>query len=121
MKKQLFLLGVLFVLFPALLLGQGQRWLRGEVIIIGQDDERIPVTNTMVTIKETGNSDKTDPNGLFRIFLPEIFKAGAKVTLIVDKAGWQIQYPLDGEALIPAEPNKKLVVVRLLRLGSKLF
>jgi tetratricopeptide (TPR) repeat protein len=59
--------------------------------------------------------------GVFRIFLKDIFKAGEKVTLVIDKPGWRIRYPLEGEARIPANLDEELVEVQLPPVGSKLF
>src|SRR2546430_1892587 len=42
-------------------------------------------------------------------------------TLQIDKPGWRIRYPLEGEARIPADLDKELVEVQLLPVGSKLF
>jgi hypothetical protein len=42
-------------------------------------------------------------------------------TLQIDKPGWRIRYPLEGEARIPADLDKELVQVQLLPVGSKLF
>jgi tetratricopeptide (TPR) repeat protein len=111
---------MIFVLLPSLLSAQ-ERWLRGSVVSIGEHQGKIPEVNIMVTIKETGDTRNTNSQGLFRIFLKDIFKAGEKVTLIVDKPGWRIQYPLEGEARLPADLEKELVEVWLLPVGSKLF
>jgi len=111
---------LLWVLVPASLWAQ-ERWLRGEVIHIGGNGEKLPEVNITVIIKQTGDRDTTDARGRFRIFLPKVFKAGEKVTLDVEKLDWRIQYPLEGEAQIPDDPQKTLVEVRLLPVGSKLF
>ncbi len=88
---------------------------------IGENGEKLYEINVTVIMKQTGDRDNTDSRGRFRIFLPKAFKAGEKVTLDVEKPDWRIQYPLDGEAQIPDDPQKALVEVRLLPVGSKLF
>src|SRR5712691_11871802 len=110
---------LLWVLVPASLWAQ-ERWLLGEVIHIGENGEKIPEVNVTV-IMNLRDRYNTDSRGVFRIFLPKAFKAGEKVRLDVEKPEWRIQYPLDGEMQIPDDPQKTLVEVRLLPVGSKLF
>lgn len=120
MHQCLVLYMLLWILLPASLWAQ-ERWLRGEVVHLGGNGEKLPEVNVTVIMKQTGERDTTDARGRFRIFLPKAFKAGEKVTLDVDKPDWRIQYPLDGETPIPDDPQKTLVEVRLLPIGSKLF
>ena len=120
MPRRVVLYVLLWVLVPASLWAQ-ERWLRGEVIHIGGNGEKLPDVNVTVIMKQTGDRDTTDSRGRFRIFLPNAFKAGEKVILDVEKPDWRIQYPLDGEAQIPDDLQKTLVEVRLLPVGSKLF
>ena len=91
------------------------------MIHIGGNGEKLPEVNITVIIKQTKDRNTTDARKRFRIFLPKVFKAGKKVTLDVEKLDWRIQYPLEGEAQIPDDPQKTLVEVRLLPVGSKLF
>jgi tetratricopeptide (TPR) repeat protein len=111
---------LLWVLIPASLWAQ-ERWLRGEVIHLGGNGEKLPEVNVTVIMKQTGDRDTTDLRGRFRVFLPNAFKAGEKVILDVEKPDWRIQYPLEGETQIPDDLQKTLVEVRLLPVGSKLF
>ncbi len=120
MHRRVVLYVLLWVLVPASLWAQ-ERWLRGEVIHIGGNGEKLPDVNVTVIMKQTGDRDTTDSRGRFRVFLPKAFKAGEKVTLDVEKPDWRIQYPLEGETQIPDDPQKTLVEVRLLPVGSKLF
>ena len=120
MHRRVVLYVLLWVLVPASLWAQ-ERWLRGEVIRIGGNGEKLPEVNVTVIMKQTGDRDTTDSRGRFRVFLPKVFKAGEKVTLDVEKPDWRIQYPLEGETQIPDDPQKALVEVRLLPVGSKLF
>src|SRR5262245_27620701 len=120
MHRRIVLYVLLWVLVPASLWAQ-ERWLRGEVIHIGGNGEKLPEDNVTVIMKQTGDRDTTDSRGRFRVFLPNIFKAGEKVILDVEKPDWRIQYPLDGETQIPDDLQKTLVEVRLLPVGSKLF
>ena len=95
--------------------------LRGNVFILGQQDERTPVVNTTVRIEETGDTDVTIEGGAFRIFLPEIFRAGDKITLQVKKEGYQILYPVGGATRVPAELAKERINIELDELGSHRF
>ena len=120
MHRRVVLHVLLWVLVPTSLWAQ-ERWLRGEVIRIGGNGEKLPEVNVTVIMKQTGDRDTTDSRGRFRVFLPNIFKAGEKVILDVEKPDWRIQYPLEGETQIPDDLQKTLVEVRLLPVGSKLF
>jgi tetratricopeptide (TPR) repeat protein len=55
------------------------------------------------------------------LFLPDLFKAGETITMMVEKTGWRIQYPLDGEVRVPANLKKDTIEIRLLPVGSKKF
>jgi len=120
MHRRVVLYMLLWVLVPASPWAQ-ERWLRGEVIHIGGNGEKLPEVNVTVIMKQTGDRDTTDSRGRFRVFLPNAFKAGEKVILDVEKPDWRIQYPLEGETQIPDDLQKTLVEVRLLPVGSKLF
>ena len=121
MIKQILLSVLLIALIPFALSAEERRTLNGKVVSIGENGGLHLEPDITVTIQETSQPDVTNSLGVFRIFLPDIFKSGEKVTLMVDKPGWRIQYPLDGEARIPADLKKELVEVRLLPKGSKLF
>ena len=92
----------------------------GKVVRLSEHEEKMPEVNITVAL-ETGNTGNTNSLGVFRIFLKDIFKSGEKVTLVIDKPGWRIRYPLEGETRIPADLDKELVEVQLLPVGSKLF
>jgi hypothetical protein len=110
---------VLLGLLPPGTSHSAERRLKGQVVLVGEHDQTTPAEPVEVVLKETGDSTRTRANGLFSVFLPEVFKAGDQVTLSVTKKGWCIQYPLDGETLVPADLAKQLVTVRLLPAGSK--
>ena len=121
MMHRRILLGMIFaVLLPTLLCAQEQ-WLRGKVVRGGEHGQEIPEVNVTVTIEQAGNSGNTTSQGLFRIALPQVFKAGDRVTLSVDKPEWRIHYPWSGEAHVPADWQKELLQVRLAPLGSPVF
>jgi hypothetical protein len=120
MRRCLALCMFFCLLLPGFLSAQ-ERWLRGKVVRIGEHGEKIIEVNITVVIEGQGNPRNTNSQGEFRIFLKDIFKAGEKVTLVIDKPGWRIRYPLEGEARIPADLDKELVEVQLLPVGSKLF
>lgn len=113
----------LVTLLPALTLlapcDMAERNIKGEVLLVGENDEPLPAVGIDVTIKETFDSTRTLASGLFDVYLKAGFKAGEKITLAVSKKGWVIQYPVEGETLIPADPAKQLIQVKLLPAGSK--
>lgn len=98
-----------------------QRTLKGRLVLIGPEGEATPAEGVDVTLQESGDTVRTKALGLFHLFLPDVFKSGETITLLVNKDGWRIQYPLDGEAPVPAELAKEINEVRLLPLGSKKF
>ena len=91
----------MLLFFVSILVAQEARQLKGELISVGEHEGRMPVTGITITIKETGDSDKSDARGFFKIFLPEKFQAGDKITLLIDKPGWRIHYPLDAISVSP--------------------
>jgi tetratricopeptide (TPR) repeat protein len=99
---------------------QPDRELHGRIFHVGKHGEKVPEAGIVVTLQETGNSRDTNDQGIFRLPLPPAFQPGGRVTLGIDKPGWRIRFPLDGEALIPSS-SPELVEVELLPVGSKLF
>ena len=122
-RRHIVLSMLVWVLVPGVLCAQerSERSLKGIVVGMGEQGERLPEGGLQVIIQATGDSTVTSPQGMFRLFLADIFKAGEKVILRVDKPGWCIQYPLEGEVRVPADLLREVVEVRLLPAGSKLF
>ena len=108
---------VLFLLIPTT--GTAGIILKGKVMLVGEQDQLIPAEGVMVTLEETGDSERTKAGGLFNLPLPDAFGSDERITLQVDKAGWRIQYPLEGELRVPAPTERKRIGIRLLPLGSK--
>lgn len=85
-----------------------------------QTDSGKPVAATRVSVAG-GQSDVTDSRGQFRIILSGDFKEGERVIISIEKKGWIINYPLDGEWNLPnvhlqnIQPLKVVIVPR----GSK--
>lgn len=121
MKKAFILIIVLFGLTCTPFTWATERFLKGSVSLVGDHDEPIPLVGQDVRIQQSGDSARTKEGGLFRLFLPNHFQAGSKITLGVEKAGWRIQYPLEGEVIIPNELEKALIDIRMLPVGSKKF
>ncbi len=108
----------LSLVFPATSFAK-DRFLQGRVLLVGEQDDLKPVIGQDVVVVESGDTTRTKEGGRFRLFLKDIFRGGSKITLSVDKKGWRIQYPLDGEARVPDDLEKELVEIRLLPVGSK--
>ena len=121
MKKAFIFIIVLFGLTCTPFTWATERFLKGSVSLVGDHDEPIPLVGQDVRIQQSGDSARTKEGGLFRLFLPNHFQAGSKITLGVEKAGWRIQYPLEGEVIIPNELEKALIDIRMLPVGSKKF
>ena len=120
MKRSIFVGVILLLMLPSLVLTR-DRELHGQVVLVGLHDETTPAVGVDVTHKETGNTVRTKAKGLFHLFLPDLFRAGEAITLMVEKTGWRIQYPLDGEARVPANLEKDTIEIRLFPVGSKKF
>ncbi|MEO0975172.1 MAG: hypothetical protein AAFX85_18950, partial [Pseudomonadota bacterium] len=93
--------------------------LKGKVELVGTQDELTPAEGVMVTLEETGDTERSKAGGLFNLPLPDAFGPGERITLQVEKEGWRIQYPLDGEVRVPRAGETKRVSVRLLPVGSR--
>jgi tetratricopeptide (TPR) repeat protein len=120
MKRSIFVGAILLLMLPSLALARA-RDLCGQVVLVGPHDETTPAVGVDVTLKETGDTVRTKAQGLFRLFLPDLFKAGETINVMVEKTGWRIQYPLDGEERVPANLEKDIIEIRLLPVGSKKF
>ena len=107
------------LLVPELVWAQ-ERFLRGEVVSLGPQGEKVPDRGVEVLLKEVGNTTTTNDDGLFRLTLTSALPVGWRVTLAVRKPGWQIRYPLEGEVHIPAIATE-IIRVQLLPEGSPLF
>ena len=118
--KKLFCLVSLLLLLAIPDLSYGEH-LKGRVVLIDKHDKTSPAEGIDVTLEETGDTVRTKAQGLFRMFIPDIFRAGETVTFLVAKAGYCIYYPLEGEHPIPADLKKNVVEIRLLPVGSKKF
>ena len=113
---------VLLSLFlPNRLAAQPARELRGQVFHLGENGEKIFEPGLIITFVETGATDDANDQGIFRLPLPPAFQPGDSITISIDKPGWRIRYPLDGEARIPRDLLREIVSVELLQVGSKLF
>jgi tetratricopeptide (TPR) repeat protein len=121
MTPQLLVLSVLLLVLLPGGIGAQERWLRGVVVRLGEHNEKLPEANLPIRLYGHGNPTHTDSYGAFRLTLPDVFKAGEKVTLEVDKPDWRIHYPLEGETRVPADLAKEVVEVRLAPTGSKVF
>ena len=121
-SRMLLALGLL-PLLPALAFGQkAPRELRGELFSI-EKGEHSPqfLAGVQISISEGGNFDVTNDQGGFRIQLPPNVLVGQEVTLRHDKKGYAICSPLLGKQLVPASDPIKVVEIRMLPEGSKLF
>jgi tetratricopeptide (TPR) repeat protein len=120
MKRSIFVSVILLLMLPSLALARA-RELCGQIVLVGPHEETTPAVGVVVTLKETGDTVRSKAQGLFRLFLPDLFKAGETITVMVQKTGWRIQYPLDGEARVPANIEKDIIEIQLLPVGSKKF
>lgn len=111
----------LFLFLAGPLVAQPAREFQGQIFHMGENGEKIPEPGLIVTLVETGATDDANDQGVFRLPVPPAFQPGDSVTISVDKPGWRVRYPLDGEARIPRELLREIVHVELLQVGSKLF
>ena len=120
MRRIILVQTILLSLFAAIAVAQPGRELQGRVYHLGKDEEKVPETGIVVTCLETGSRDDTNDQGIFRLPLLAL-QPGRKVTLSIDKPGWRIRYPFEGEVVIPAPSGKEIISVEVLPVGSKLF
>ena len=81
MKKLFYLVSLLLLLgIPVLSYGKP---LKGRVVLIDKHDKTSPAEGVDVTLKETGDTVRTKAQGLFRMFIPDDFRAGENVTFLV--------------------------------------
>jgi len=97
------------------------RELRGELASL-EDGPQNPraLSRVKVRILGSGASNLTNDDGEFRIPRPSTLLPGQEVELKHDKPGYQFCSPIDGEQILPADPNK-VVILRILPAGSPLF
>ena len=112
---------LLFLFLGNPLAAQPSRELRGQIFHIGESGAKISEPDLIVTLVETGATDDTNNQGIFRLPLPPAFQPGDSITIAIDKTGWRIRYPLDGEARVPRDLQRDIVPIELLQVGSKLF
>jgi tetratricopeptide (TPR) repeat protein len=97
------------------------RYLRGEVMVVGDRGERRPVKGVKVWLRETGDPQVSRDGGQFRLYVPPRLHAGSRITIEADKEGFRIWEPLEGEARVPDDLKGETIEIRLLPVGSKLF
>jgi tetratricopeptide (TPR) repeat protein len=89
------------------------RALSGKVFHLGPNDEEVAEAGIWVRLEPSGSREKTNAQGRFWFPLPRYLRADDTVTLEVEKPGWRIRYPLNGEVRIPVEPRRHLERVEL--------
>ena len=79
-RRHIALSMLVWVLVPGVLCAQerSERSLKGIVVSMGEQGERLPEGGLPVTIHATGDSTTTTSQGMFRLFLADIFKAGKR-------------------------------------------
>ena len=106
------LTSLVLAVFSTVAIGQ-QTKLEGRLIT----DTGEPVANTKVRM-EGGQSARTDAEGKFSISLDSKLRAGDRITILVEKKGWLINQPLDGEWIMPSTVTQSLEVI-VVPFGSK--
>ena len=90
-------------------------------MLIGAHDEPTPAIDATVSLKGAGNPAQTKQGGEFRLSLPDIYKPGEDITLIVEIGGYRVFRPVGGETKVPADLDKQVIDIQLLPEGSKRF
>ena len=119
MKSLIILISVTFI--TVLIYPQDVKYLRGKVVYISENNVETAQSGITVLIEETGDRDKTDNNGIFKIFLNQMFEPGDNVTLTIEKEGWAIRDPLFGKTYVPSGLQKEIIKLSVLPKGSPLF
>jgi len=111
---------VTFFILASSLSAKTHRELRGEVFHRGKNGNPVPERGLIVTLTESEHSDDTNDLGIFRLPLGPEFRPGDPITISVDKPGWRIRYPLNGELLVPRD-LRRAIQVELLPVKSPQF
>jgi len=106
------LTSLVLAVFSTVAIGQ-QTKLEGRLIT----DTGEPVANTKVRV-EGEQSARTDVDGKFSINLDSKLRAGDRITIVIEKKGWLINQPLDGELIMPSTMTQSLDVI-VVPWGSK--
>ena len=101
--------------------GAEPRQLRGQVLVVGAQDETQPAAGAQVVLQGFGNPTRTGSDGVFRLFLPEALLPGDSIHLQVSLKGYRLWAPMDGRSLVPSDFQRQVVEVRLLPAGSRRF
>jgi tetratricopeptide (TPR) repeat protein len=109
-------LGLALLTAPAV---ADKRYLQGKLVFVDGQDRQAPAVGLDIVCQETGDSDTTGANGLFKIPLPDVLLPGDRIRLQVQRTHWRIWQPLAGEVAVPARAReKKVVMVKLLEAGT---
>src|SRR5271165_3056905 len=113
---------VLATLLASQLPAQAHRELLGKVVK-GDDQSQAPVANAKVVLDESGSQFEIKPgdNGLFHVFLPDIFRPGDEATISVAAVGYAVYEPPLGKVRIPGDLARTRVTIQLLPKGSPKF
>src|SRR5215469_15243960 len=81
---------------------QAHRELLGKVVK-GDAQSQAPVATAKVVLDEASSEFEIKPehNGLFHVFLPDIFRPGDEVTISVTAAGYAVYEPPGGKLRVP--------------------
>ncbi len=113
---------VLVVVAVTYVQAQTSRQLLGKVVK-GDDQSQTPVTAAKVVLDESGSEFEIKPgdNGLFHVFLPDIFRPGQEVTISVSVPGYAVYEPPGGKVRVPDDLARTRVKIQLLAKGSPKF
>ena len=111
----------LTVLFPYDSSVAQQRALQGRVILLDPNKGSLPAEDLTVILRDTRDRTTIGTDGFFRLPLRTHLTKGQKITILVDKPGWQIEHPLGGQIRIPEDLEKDVIQVQLRPIGSPQF
>lgn len=97
-------------------LAASPRQLTGTVYLAGPRLEPEPAANVQIRLRATGRTAVTDDHGEFLLELPVDLRPGDRITFAVDKPGWVLAFPYEGEDKLPAERGAA-VTLRLMPRG----
>ena len=86
---------------------QDIKYVKGKVVYELENNVEEPQIGITVLIESTGDRDKTDHNGIFKIFLNNNLKSGDRISFAIEKNGWAIRDPLFGNTHVPSVCIKK--------------
>ena len=95
------------------------RELRGRLVAVDEAGERRAVAGAGVRSEPPLLATVSDDSGLFRLTIPDTYRPGTRLPLVVDKPGWVIRSPALGRVTVPPRVGAEVIDIELAAKGSQ--